>query len=302
VPGVSPRRFPSPLRYPGGKGKIANYLKLIFLRNNLVGHGYAEPYAGGASVALTLLYEEFASHVYINDLNRSVFAFWDAVLNHTEGLCSRIFDTRVNMREWRRQRAVQLVSDPDPLDLAFSTFFLNRTNRSGIIRGGIIGGKDQSGVWKLDARYNKLDLIRRIQKAARFRSRISLSGCDAAHYITNILPTCGPRVFVYLDPPYYVKGEGLYEHFYTHDDHVRIAALLSALKIPWVVSYDAAPSLMQLYTGAKGLRYRLSYSAAQRTRGQEVMFFSPQLVRPAIPSPANIRTSVVDQTLLAAAL
>ena len=181
--GFSPRRFPSPLRYPGGKGKVANFMKLLFTENDFVGWDYVEPYAGGASVALALLFEDYAAHVHINDINRSVYAFWRVVLDQPDELCARILDTRVSTAEWRRQRKVQMAVDPAPLDLAFSTFFLNRTNRSGIITGGIIGGQGQDGTWKLDARYNKSDLVRRIQKVARFRGRITLTQLDAFEFL-----------------------------------------------------------------------------------------------------------------------
>lgn len=287
-------RFLSPLRYPGGKGKVANFLKLLFLRNNLLGHEYVEPYAGGASVALSLLFEEYASHIHINDLNKSIYAFWQAVLVSTDALCARIQNTEVTLREWEVQKKVQLAFDPDPVDLAFSTFFLNRTNRSGIIGGGIIGGKDQTGTWKLDARYNKDDLIRRIQKIARFRSRITLSNVDASAYLTQVVPTLGGNTFIYLDPPYYVKGEGLYEHFYEDADHVEIAACVAALDRPWLVSYDAHPRILSLYQGYQRLIYGLSYSAADRYKGAEVMFFCPEVVRPDLSSPSGISHSAVD--------
>lgn len=193
--------LPSPLRYPGGKGKVANFLKLVFLRNNLIGQNYAELYAGGASVALALLYEEYASHIFINDLNYSIYAFWYSVLNHTDALCTRIQNTAVTIEEWHEQKSVQKSEQPELLDLAFSTFFLNRTNRSGIISGGVIGGKSQSGQWKLDARYNKLDLISRIQKISRYKSRITLTRHDAASYIKDILPTSSQKHISISRPP-----------------------------------------------------------------------------------------------------
>ena len=201
-------RYPSPLRYPGGKGKVANYLKLLMLRNGLVGSEYVEPYAGGASVALALLFERYASHVHINDLNRSVYAFWNAVLERTDELCDLVGRVDVTVEEWYRQREVQHQDDSDPLVLGFSTFFLNRTSRSGIIGGGIIGGKDQTGAWKIDARYRPEDLVRRIRRIARYRSRITLTRLDAADMLRDTLPAID-SAFVYLDPPYYVKGEGL---------------------------------------------------------------------------------------------
>jgi DNA adenine methylase len=283
----------SPLRYPGGKGKVANYIKLLFLRNGLVGHSYAEIYAGGASVAFALLFEEYASHIYINDLNRSIHAFWSAVLNDTELLCRLIRDTAITMEEWHRQKAVQLATNPDPLDLAFSTFFLNRTNRSGIILAGVIGGKNQSGAWKLDVRFNKNDLIQRIQKIARHRSRITLTRTDAAEYIRKELVTLTRDLLVYLDPPYYVKGEGLYEHSYTHENHAEIAGLVREIRQPYLVSYDAAPEILTLYKDWEETQYSLYYSAGERQIGSEVMFFSPGLARPDVPTPANVDKQIV---------
>ena len=155
-------QFITPLRYPGGKGRLSQFVADIIQDNGLTGGHYVEPYAGGSAVALSLLMLEYASHVHINDLNRSVHAFWEAVLSDTDRLCARIKSKRISMAEWNRQRAIQADLDADPLDLAYSTFFLNRTNRSGIILGGVIGGKNQDGPWKLNARFNKLDLIQRI--------------------------------------------------------------------------------------------------------------------------------------------
>lgn len=286
--------FPSPLRYPGGKGKVANYVKLLFLANDMAGHEYAELYAGGASIALSLLFEEYASRIHINDLNVSVHAFWDAVLHDTDELCSRISKVSVTIDEWHRQKAVQQAEEPEPIDLAFSTFFLNRTNRSGIIEGGIIGGKDQTGAWKLDARFNKTDLVRRIRKIARHASRITLTRLDAAEYLRNVVPALPQTTFFYLDPPYFVKGRGLYQNFYGPDDHAEVAGEVENLKRPWLVSYDAAPEIMALYGQHPMLTYGLSYSAADRYRGAEVMFFSRGLVRPDVDSPAKVRGRVVQ--------
>lgn len=290
----SARRYPSPLRYPGGKGKVANFIKLAFLQNDLVGCRYVEPYAGGAAVALTLLFEEYASQIHINDINRSIHSFWRVVLDHSEELCRRIRDTPVTMKQWKRQRNVQTAESPSLLDLAFSTFFLNRTNRSGIISGGVIGGHNQTGTWKIDARYNKTSLIQRIEKIARHKSRIILTQIDAANYIRKILPEMGAGTFAFLDPPYYMKGEGLYENFYEHSDHATIAELVAALKCPWIVSYDAVDPICRLYNHFDQITYRISYSAGNHCSGREVMFFSKGSLRPPQESPANILNAVVD--------
>jgi DNA adenine methylase len=291
------QRFPSPLRYPGGKGSVTNFMKLVFLENDLLGAEYVEPYAGGASVALSLLLESYADHIHINDIDPAVFAFWDAVLTDTDRLCARISDTDVNVEEWDRQRSVQAASDPDRLDLAFSTFFMNRTNRSGIITGGIIGGRNQDGPWKLDARYNRSDLIRRIQKIARFGSRISLSNKDALDFMRPWFSADVPKSFVYLDPPYYAKGTELYRNFYEPEDHVAVATATRRLRALWIVSYDADPNVLSLYRARRSLRYSLNYSAGTRGRGLEVMFFAPHLTLPEVSSPARIATAEVNARL-----
>lgn len=301
--GTSLQRYPSPLRYPGGKGKIANYLKLLMLENDLVGHEYVEPYAGGASVALSLLFEEYASHIHINDLNPGVHAFWHAALHRTDELCDLIGATPVTVETWENQRDILDQVDPDPLALAFCTFFLNRVNRSGIISGGVIGGIDQQGPYKIDARYNTRELIRRIRKIARYRSRITLTGHDALTFLQAWTDPDTEPALVYLDPPYFVKGRGLYDNFYDPADHAAVADQAHRLAHPWLVSYDAVPQIMQLYPDDPHLRYALSYSAAARpSQGPEVMFFSSGLRRPLGEeslAPAGIDTGTVNRAAAA---
>lgn len=286
-------RFSTPLRYPGGKGKLANFMKLVFEANNLYGGHYVEPYAGGAGIAFSLLFEEYATHLHINDLNKSVHALWACVLNDTDALCEFINNTPVTMDEWNKQKSVQENdSDHSMLELGFSTFFLNRTNRSGIIKGGVIGGKKQTGKWKLDARYNKKNLISRIEKIAKYKERISLYNCDANNFITDVLPYLPLKTLVYLDPPYYAKGSGLYENYYTVTDHVAISKLVrSKIKQPWIVSYDNTSEILQLYAKFYHIVYRLNYSAAEHYHGSELMFFCNTLNVPAVPNPAKVKAA-----------
>ena len=199
-------KFSTPLRYPGGKGKLTDYFKTMFVENDLIGGDYAEPYAGGAGIGINLLLGEYASKLYLNDLNRSVYAFWRTLLDQTDELCALVSDTEVSIQEWHRQKKIQSDESASPLELGFSTFFLNRTNRSGIIIAGVIGGKDQTGPWKLDARFNKIDLLARIEVIARNKDRISLSNLDAIEFLKCEVPTMSKKSLVYLDPPYYVKG------------------------------------------------------------------------------------------------
>lgn len=176
-------------------------------------------------------------------------------MNDTDELCNRIVSTAVTIEEWERQKEVQSDPTAEPIDFAFSTFFLNRTNRSGIIDGGVIGGRDQTGAWKLDARYNTDDLVRRVRKVARYRNRITLSRTDAAEYLQNVVPNLPQRTFIYCDPPYYVKGAGLYENSYQDRDHAQVADLVGHLDRPWIVSYDAVPEIFRLYEDSRRIVY-----------------------------------------------
>lgn len=288
---LAEKRYLTPLRYPGGKAKLTGFIKRLLLTNNLTGGHYVEPYAGGASVALSLLFEGYVSQIYINDFDRSVYAFWHSVLFETEGLCRLVRDTCVSADEWYRQKAIQRASQEcSLLELGFSTFFLNRTNRSGIISsGGMIGGTRQIGTWKLDARYNKIGLIERITRIAVYRNRIALYGLDAANLLQKLLPLLPSSTFVYLDPPYYVKGRRrLYANYYAHPDHVEIGKLLSSTMAYWLVTYDDTPEIRDIYCRYRRLRYQLSYTARDRYVGAEVMFFSKGLKLPKLSTPTEV--------------
>lgn len=273
-------RYHSPLRYPGGKGKLASYIRAVIEENRLADGHYAEPYAGGASVALDLMFNEYVRHIHINDLDRSVYAFWYSVLHETEELCRLVTECELSPTEWRVQRSIQQTKATAPLlQLGFSTFYLNRTSRSGIIASaGMIGGNQQLGQWKIDARFNRVELVARIRRVAEMGERISLTNLDAADFIATLATSLPDRSLTYLDPPYYVKGQRrLYANYYKADDHERIAELLGAFPHCWIVSYDYAPEILKLYQERRCLVYDLQYSAADRYDGAEAMFFSDRL-------------------------
>jgi DNA adenine methylase len=271
--------FYSPLRYPGGKGKVSDYFKQIFKENLLYDGVYVEPYAGGASVALSLLFNEYASKIIINDIDRSIYAFWYSVLNRTDELCRMINDTKVSVDIWEEQKCIQKQKHRyGLLKVGFSTFFLNRTNRSGILNAGVIGGKDQTGDWKIDARFNKNDLIQRIERIATYGNKIELHNLDAVELVNSLRKTLPSKSLFYFDPPYYVKGKDLYLNFYDDNDHKNIAKTISTVsKQKWIVTYDSVPNIKNLYTGYRQIDYKLNYSAAQASKGEEVMIFSDNL-------------------------
>lgn len=285
--------FNTPLRYPGGKGKLTNFFRLIFEQNKLTDGHYVEPYAGGAGLAVSLLLLEYASNIHLNDINRSVYAFWHSVLNHPKELCQMIEECDVTMDEWYRQKAAQAKpNECSLLELGFSTFFLNRTNRSGIIWGGVIGGKNQDGEWKLDARFNKPNLLTRIKTLSRYADRIHLYDQDAEVFIRDTIPILPAKTLIYFDPPYYKKGKGLYENHYHHNDHVRVAKEIGKVKDKkWIVSYDNTPEIWAIYKHHPHIVYSLSYSAQDRYKGSEVMFFGPDLDIPDVDNPAKAKAA-----------
>lgn len=282
---TSPARhgFYTPLRYPGGKGKLAPYILRVLELNDLVGGTYVEPYAGGAAVAMELVLTGMVKRVHINDLDPAVHAFWKCVLDDTDALTAKIMDCQVSVENWRRMKDIQKDANADRLDLAFSTFFLNRTNRSGILNAGVIGGLQQDGPWKIDARFNKVDLTQRIEQIAMMSSRIHLHNEDAEKLVRRLARSVSDRNLFYLDPPYFVKGRDLYMSYYDPDDHASVSKTVNALpeNINWVVSYDFHHRIAELYQESRSLAYTLSYSAAARQKGAELMFFSPGLIAPA---------------------
>lgn len=269
--------YHTPLRYPGGKGKFAPFVKDLMEANNLDGD-YLEPYAGGAGVAIDLLFSNYCKNIHINDVDKAIFNFWISVARNTESFLRKLKDTPVTIEEWHKQkRILSMPDDYTQLEHGFATFFLNRTNRSGILKGGVIGGKNQSGSYKLDVRFNKEDLAKRIEKIGLFSNRIHIYNSDALALLNNVDDSLPQNSLIYLDPPYYVKGQGLYRNFYAHDDHVQIRKMLDTVQTNWIVSYDNCDEIKEIYKGYTQTDYSLNYSAYYKVRGSEVMIYCKSL-------------------------
>lgn len=272
--------FYSPLRYPGGKNRLAPFIAKICLDNTLT-QRYIEPYSGGGSVALFLLLEGIVDDIVINDKDRSIYAFWHSVLNHTTKFCDMIQSCEISIEEWKRQKAIQTIKNQASLlDLGFSTFFLNRTNRSGIINGGVIGGLTQNGNYLLDCRFNKEELISRIHAIASKRKHIRVYKKDAISLI-NILykrNLISQDSLIYFDPPYYTKGPSLYMNHYTPQDHQNVRDAISSItQCKWIVSYDPTIEIQNLYSSFRKLEYELIHNAHTSKRGAEILFFSDNI-------------------------
>jgi DNA adenine methylase len=274
-------RTSSPLRYPGGKACMFDLTARIMHMNRLERGHYAEPFAGGCGLALSLLYTGMVAEIHINDLDPSIWAFWQSVLKDTENFVEKMLSTPATLEEWHNQRSIHRDGkELDTLTLGFAAFFLNRTNRSGIIKGGgVIGGYDQSGKYKVDCRYNVTDLAKRIRRIAKYRDRIHLTNLDALDFLADCsdLPS---NSLMFIDPPYFKKGPGLYTSYYKPEDHAFLSGKVLELNCPWVVTYDDVPQIRELYSTRRQYCFDINYSLQDKRVGTELLIASKGLRLP----------------------
>ena len=266
----------SPLRYPVGKGKLAPFMGLMINKMNIQNGTYIEPFAGGAGVALMLLMEGYVDNIVINDYDKAIYSVWRAIVSEPENLVDRILHTPVDIEEWKKQKEIYVGQNSKySLDLAFATFFLNRTNRSGILKGGPIGGFEQTGNYGIDARYNAEKLVERIRAIAKHKKHIKVYNKEIVSFIEHVLPSYGQNTLTYFDPPYFKKGPELYKNFFDKEDHAKIARLiLSGVPGNWIITYDDTPEIIELYKQQCIRRYDLNYSAANTGKSSEVIVFN----------------------------
>ncbi len=263
----------SPLRYPGGKTVLSSFFGDVMQKFNLKNVTYVEPFAGGAGAALSLLFNGQVNKIVINDLDKAIYSFWMSAVFDSEKFITKINSTEVTIKEWKRQKAIYINPKSDQFSLGFATFFLNRTNVSGILNGGPIGNFKQDGKWKIDARFNKQGLIEKIRKIAVYKNSIAVFNEDGVKLIKRYLKK--KNTFIYLDPPYYEKGAALYFNHYNADNHKMLAEELN--KFPnshWLLTYDDKPEIRFLYKNRKVINFSLNYNAYESRVGKEILITS----------------------------
>ncbi|MXV49964.1 DNA adenine methylase [Pedobacter sp. HMF7647] len=273
----------TPLRYPGGKQKLSPFIFELLKENDLVGGHYVEPYAGGAGAAMDLLLSGKVDSVHLNDSSFAVYAFWRSILNRTEEFCRQIRSASLTVEEWQKHKyIIKNHNEFDEFEVGFSTFYLNRCNRSGVLTAGLIGGNDQSGKWKMDARFSRNDLIKRVEAIAINATSISLSNLDTEVYLRDYGNQMPANTLIYFDPPYYEKASGLYLDFYKKQDHSRLSDVIQQrVNQKWVLSYDGAEEIISLYNQRRLFLYDLQYNASTVYKGKEVFIFCDDLRLPA---------------------
>lgn len=271
---MSGLRYLSPLRYPGGKARLAPYLVRVLSTQSKTIDTYCEPYAGGAGAGLQLLFDGHVSKLIINDLNPGIAAFWRSAFFNTDALIEMVAECVVDIDNWHRQRAVYLApGEHDDLALGFATFFLNRTNRSGILNARPIGGLDQTGTWLINARFNKANLAQRLENLKTLAPQVDIREEHAIELIRTLNRRKKP-VLLYVDPPYVVAGEELYMTDHSWSEHKRLEKVLTKSPHPWILTYDADDRTRELYREFRCLRFGISHTAQVQKVGREFMFFS----------------------------
>ena len=270
----------SPLRYPGGKTKLYGLVSELVSMNVSSGSTYVEPFAGGAGLALKLLYHGDVSRLVLNDIDDSIFCFWDSCLNNTEAMCKMVVDCKPTIEVWDYQRMVY--NNPythSELERGFATLFLNRCNISGVICGGPIGGRQQSGRYLLDARYNPVSLTKKIEKIGYHRENILFSHMDAAEFLKTLVAKMRVEdTFVNIDPPYVRKGPMLYRNSFSTEDHVSLSYIIKSLQQKWITTYDKCDLIRQLYCELRIREIVLNYSAGGSKHGDEFLVLGDSVV------------------------
>lgn len=263
----------TPLRYPGGKTKLYNTVLDLIERNDVLNGTYIEPFAGGAGIAIRLLLDGKVSDIVLNDFDYAIFAIWKTITEHTDELCNFIETVPLTTTEWLRQRTIYSnQNDYSLLEVGQASFFLNRTNVSGVLTGGVIGGLSQEGSYKIDARFNRKNLINMIQMIAQHKEHIHIYNWNAADFILHIIPNFD-NVFVYFDPPYVKKGPSLYRNSFSKEDHQALSEIITASQFKWIVTYDKCDLIEKLYSNFNRKVLSINYSAGQTKSGNEIIIY-----------------------------
>lgn len=284
----------SPLRYPGGKTQLAPFVLDLIQTNGLYGGVYCEPFAGGAGVAWQLLLDGHISEAWINDIDPAIHAFWSAVLDETDALCELVEKTPITIDQWHLQKQTLQADGATSLQRGFAALFMNRTNRSGILKGGVIGGLAQNGNYLLDCRFNKKEIIRKIRRIGSYRTVIRLFRLDAAKCLQEWDKSLPGRALINIDPPYFAQGQALYLNFYKAEDHADLARVVRGLRHHWMVTYDNVPEISDLYKGLPKHTSSLVYYAQVKRRANELMVLSPSLRLPVEAESINKRVTCFE--------
>lgn len=265
----------TPFRYPGGKAFLADLLQERIEATDNPVTTYAEPYAGGAGAAVELLARGVVQRIILNDFDRRIHSVWLAIINETDRFIDRIRSTSVTIDTWYAAREIveKNLKGEDPFELGFSTFFLNRTNHSGVIIGaGPIGGYKQTGKWLIDARWYPDTICKRVRWLGDHRDQIILSNKDGLDFLSSFDGSEINSTFFFIDPPYVQAGAKLYMNAMNDLKHRDLAKFLTGCAAPlhWLVTYDDCQLISDVYASASIERVPVRYSLRRKRMEHEI--------------------------------
>lgn len=284
-------KWRSPLRYPGGKIKMAPFLRQL-LKDNPKIKNYIEPFAGGAGIAINLLLNNLIDHITLNDYDIAIFCFWKSLVENNKEFMELFENTPITISEWHNQRFIfqnlekrniKNLSTSEIIKLGFSTFYMNRTNFSGILRGATpVGGLKQTGKWKLDCEFNKERLRPLLIKIGQKAENITISNLDMVNSLSSLNKGnsnyTDTESLMFIDPPYIKQGKRLYLPIKTMEDHKKIALQIKNLSCHWLLTYDAVNELMDYYNFANNkFIYSLQYKVKTHRQATEFLVISNNL-------------------------
>jgi DNA adenine methylase len=280
----------NPLRYPGAKRSLVDYIDELLTANHLQGCCFFEPYAGSAAVGLDLLQRQHIGDLILCEKDILLYAFWECVFRETDTLCNRIVETPITIETWQQLNIYRQITSLDQAnlcDLGFAGLFFNRTNFSGILKANPIGGINQTSQYDISCRFNKPKIIEIIRHLSTFRASVEVHYGDALQFMrTQNARFIRQNCFAYFDPPYYEKGSKIYRHYYANQDHITLAQYVREIRhLDWIISYDDAPFICSLYgdTGAQYQPFFLDYTCASKVRAQGQELLISNLPLPPFP-------------------
>jgi len=246
VPVVNVATVPqrSPLRYPGGKTWLIPHIREWLGRTEP--EILIEPFAGGGIVSLTAVMEEMASCAVMVEIDRDVAAFWRAAVENGASLRDLIgeFDpTLESLREMEQSPPETVVEH------GFRTLVLNRTRRGGVLARGASFCKTGENGKGIRSRWYPETLSSRLEAIQEYADRLSFVEGDGMKLLPVLLRGWGRDAAVFLDPPYTAAGgkragSRLYEH--STIDHAALFAMLAEHESNFLMTYDAAPEIVDL--------------------------------------------------------
>jgi DNA adenine methylase len=273
----------SPFRYPGSKAGLADYTTTFINENLLTGCRFYETHAGGGALGLALLSRGVISKLTLIERDPLIYAFWKAATTRCDELCAELKKIEVSLATWnalQRYRRIRNPTDTSIVRLGLAGLFFNRTNFSGVLAAGPIGGMKQGSRYKISCRFNRDDLIQRIVAINTHAREISIVYSDAVSFLRRNARQMSTHSLAYIDPPYYQQGPRLYRYHYSARQHQRLAEFICAQQFPWFVSYDRHPAVRKLFDGQKVVPITLNYAVKEARRAEELLISNLALPEP----------------------